>query len=83
MSECYKRTGARYGIDNRGLCSHAEANGLGEVLAALNWHVGEARVIDGRSQTVALAGTVDEVQNSISGLSPCQGVPAREAVEKR
>ena len=77
MNKYDVRTDARYGIDIRGLCSHAEANELAQVLALLYGHVGKVRVVDRRSHTVVFDGTVDEVRESICAFSASQADKAR------
>ncbi len=58
---------ARYAIDIRGQCVHAEFDELEQLLAIVDGHAGRAHVIDRHSKTLIFHGTTDELRKSLRG----------------
>lgn len=58
---------ARYAVEVRGSCLHAEANDLFQVLELLDGLAGKAHVIDRATRSLVYEGTVSEVFAAING----------------
>lgn len=56
---------ARYAIDIRGHCVHAEFDDLEQLLAMVDGHAGRAHVIDRHSKALIFHGTTDELRKAL------------------
>jgi hypothetical protein len=56
---------ARYAIDIRGQCVHAEFDELEQLLAIVDGLGGRANVIDRHSKTLVFQGTTDELRKAL------------------
>lgn len=67
MEERLNPIHARYAIDIRGQCVHAEFDELEQLLGIVDGHAGRAHVIDRHSKSLIFYGTTDELRKSLRG----------------
>lgn len=58
---------ARYAVDIRGQCVHAEFDELEQLLAMVDGHAGRAHVIDRHANALIFHGTTDELRKALRG----------------
>lgn len=61
------KANARYAVEVRGSCLHAEADDLIQLVQMLDGLAGKAHVIDRVTRTLVYEGTVSEVFKAITG----------------
>ena len=76
VKEHFSQPSARYGVEIR-FRSHAEADDVEQILAAVDGHPGTVCVIDRHSQAVVFEGSPGELREAVSTSATFRGIESR------